>query len=46
MKLVIATALTLSLLAAGAASARPMMDHHRHKVCSMHHHHKVCRWAR
>jgi hypothetical protein len=43
MKMILATALTLTLLAAGAVSARPMMHHHMHKVCTMHHHHKVCR---
>jgi hypothetical protein len=42
MKTILATALTLSLLAAGAASARPV-HHHPHKVCTTHHHHKVCR---
>lgn len=45
MKTILATALTLSLLAAGAASAHPM-HHHMHRVCTMHHHHKVCRMVR
>lgn len=44
MKMILATAVALSLLAAGAANARP--HHHPHKVCTMHHHHRVCRIVR
>jgi hypothetical protein len=40
MKLILATALAISMLAAGAASAHP------HKVCVTHHHHRVCHWVR
>ncbi len=40
MKAIFATVLALSVLAAGAASARP--HHHPHKVCTVHHHHRVC----
>jgi hypothetical protein len=40
MKLILATALAISMLAAGAASAHP------HKVCVRHHHHTVCHWVR
>jgi hypothetical protein len=44
MKIVLASAIALSMLAAGAANARPV--HHMHKVCTMVHHHRVCRMVR
>jgi hypothetical protein len=40
MKLIMAAALVVSMLAAGAASAHP------HKICRVHHHHRVCRIVR
>lgn len=40
MKRILAGALAISLLAAGAASAHP------HKVCMIHHHHRMCHWVR
>jgi hypothetical protein len=45
VKAVFASVIALSLLAAGAAEARP---HHMkpHKVCVMKHHHRVCHWVR
>jgi len=46
MKFVLAAALAVSMLTAGAASARPTDHHHPHKVCVTHHHHRVCRWTR
>lgn len=46
MKFVLAATLAVSMLTAGAASARPIFHHHPHKVCTMRHHHRVCRWVR
>jgi hypothetical protein len=40
MKLIMAAALAVSMLAAGAASAHP------HRVCMVHHHHRVCHIVR
>jgi hypothetical protein len=46
MKLILASALALSLLAAGSVSAHPIMHHAPHKVCTVSHHHRVCRMVR
>ena len=44
MKKIVAAAIALTFLAAGAANAYP--HHHMHKVCHIHHHHRVCEWVR
>jgi len=40
MKHVAIILISAAMLAASAASARPLP--HRHQVCSIRHHHKVC----
>jgi len=47
LKIILAGALALSVMAAGAASAQPYdhrQDHRGHQICSWKHHHRVCRW--
>jgi hypothetical protein len=46
MKKILAAAVALTILAAGATAANAEPHHHMHRVCSFHHHHRVCHWVR